>query len=93
MTGNVKAARNALLNASRHNNAAEELYTYSDLIVDYLAQVGVEYVFGIRFHVQPQVGLTLIRIWSVAEETVFRKYRLNLATEIDRFARLRKRTV
>ncbi len=48
MTGNVKAARNALLNASRHNNAAEELYTYSDLIVDYLAQVGVEYVFGIQ---------------------------------------------
>ncbi len=48
MTGNVKTAQNALLRTSRHNSDAEQLYTYSDLIVDYLAQVGVEYVFGIQ---------------------------------------------
>ncbi|MFK8018334.1 MAG: thiamine pyrophosphate-binding protein [Pseudomonadales bacterium] len=49
MTGNVKAVTaNAFQNGPNLNQKVAEKYTYSDLVVDYLAQVGVEYVFGIQ---------------------------------------------
>lgn len=49
MTGNVKAVPNGLPQDGPNPGAIPaEKYTYSDLIVDYLAQIGVEYVFGIQ---------------------------------------------
>ena len=44
-----------------------------------------------RQFVEPQIGLSLLGIGTVAMETVFGKDRPNLAAEVDRFVGIRRR--